>query len=742
MWYIDGEQVTDRSPFEGASSDPRKEAELKRESTLFVLGIPLIISLCLNLSAQQSKIDQLYFNKDKTVEGSNLCNISKLFNEIKEDPQESEDYYFIVIGDTRNEVRSYDLGGFNYVARQIFYAKDRKTNEPIWRKIKFIMHTGDIVYNGVGTRQWVNLKRAFSMKDYGDNNYPYIKLLASARPIFPTLGNHEIMKFRLKKETTYRDVADSSKGINNFKDFFNWEQFIREPNVMYPIPSEFKESTFEILLSRLPNEETREIIKKHYVLFKKKSYRLKIYQDAMMEFQEKNLVVESNANLLDKQKKDEVIGDLQPVFKSLGYNTLPVLSSDNMINYAFEIDGLVYIVLDSMARGWHYETFSSLKHTLYKNKSDRHNLHLFSKSDLNGQYDFFREVSEYARKNGKTLVPFFHHSPISSSGRIDGTGREFNYKLMLGIDYKTDKKTGIRQYNEEINRIFFDDIFFQNGSLTGEKPYIKDVFSSCVHFYEKFTLESMINNRPIHTLDWHISGGGGGSLSRKYDHQKLEYAEELYNNRLESTGNQEMSIKIKNDVVKLEYNFLVVHVRDNEIIDVYPNLVDREKVHVKKKHLLKNVKLSFRTYAEPLTAGSIISANFANIGLENVHKLLSIVTWDPSFSLGYVHYDSADLDNWQAAGIISLEPLKFTLSFPKSKYSVSLAGLHYIFSNNTRERKYWSIGLEAPLLYNFFSIGKKISFELGFYYPFRMDVSNDPDFGNDIRGYFGIGYTF
>ncbi|MBA7699189.1 hypothetical protein ES703_107877 [subsurface metagenome] len=69
----------------------------------------------------------------------------------------------------------------------------------------------------------------------------------------------------------------------------------------------------------------------------------------------------------------------------------------------------------------------------------------------------------------------------------------------------------------------------------------------------------MINNRPIHTLDWHISGGGGGSLSRKYDHQKLEYAEELYNNRLESTGNQEMSIKINNDVVKLEYNFLVVH---------------------------------------------------------------------------------------------------------------------------------------------------------------------------------------
>jgi hypothetical protein len=45
-------------------------------------------------------------------------------------------------------------------------------------------------------------------------------------------------------------------------------------------------------------------------------------------------------------------------------------------------------------------------------------------------------------------------------------------------------------------------------------------------------------------------------------------------------------------------------------------------------------------------------------------------------------------------------------------------------------------------LYNFFGIGKRISLELGFYYPFRMDVSNDPDFGNDVRGYVGIGYTF
>jgi hypothetical protein len=369
-------------------------------------------------------------------------------------------------------------------------------------------------------------------------------------------------------------------------------------------------------------------------------------------------------------------------------------------------------------------------------------LHLFSRSDLNGQYEFFKEVSEYAQKNGKTLVPIFHHSPINSSDNIDGTGREFNYKLMLGTVFESDKKTGIRQYNAEIGRTFLDDIFFQTGTLTGEKPYIKDVFSSCVHFYEKFTLESMINNRPIHTLEWHISGGGGGELTRKYDHQKLEYAEELYNQRLESTGNQERSIKIKNDVVTLEYNFIVVHVRDNEIIDVYPHIVDREKVRVKKKHLLKNVKLSLRTYSEPISAASVMSVDFANIGLEKIHKFTSILTWDPGFSLGYVHYDSADLDNWQASGIISVEPLRFTFNFPKAKFSLSLAGFTYIFSNSTRERKYLSIDLDAPLLYNFFSVGKRISFELGFHFPLTMDVSNDPNFGSDLRGYFGIGYTF
>jgi len=64
------------------------------------------------------------FNKSKETENSNFNNMHKMFAEM--DSTETEDYYFVVIGDTRNMVRSDDLNGFNFVAKQIIYAKDIK----------------------------------------------------------------------------------------------------------------------------------------------------------------------------------------------------------------------------------------------------------------------------------------------------------------------------------------------------------------------------------------------------------------------------------------------------------------------------------------------------------------------------------------------------------------------------------------------------------------------------------------
>ncbi|RLC50464.1 MAG: hypothetical protein DRH79_07625, partial [Candidatus Cloacimonadota bacterium] len=119
-------------------------------------------------------LSEFDFNKSKDIENSNFNNIHKMFTEL--DSTKANDYYFVVIGDSRNMVRSDDLSGFNFVAKQIIYAKDN--DEYVYDKIKFVMHLGDIVYDGVAKYQWDNLKKAFSNKDYYENNYPYIKLLA------------------------------------------------------------------------------------------------------------------------------------------------------------------------------------------------------------------------------------------------------------------------------------------------------------------------------------------------------------------------------------------------------------------------------------------------------------------------------------------------------------------------------------------------------------------------------------
>jgi hypothetical protein len=710
----------------------------------FLIAI-LILFICffyaLNAARKSTKIERDFlFNKDETVKYSNLNNLNKLFAEMG-DKEKSEDYYFVAIGDTRNTVRSLDLFGFNYVAKHIFYARDRNSGELIYDKIKFIVHTGDIVYNGVGKSQWTNLKRAFSIKDYGDDNYPYIKLLVTQKPMFPTLGNHEIMKFLLKKETVYRDVAHSNKGLNHFKDFFNWEAFIANPNIMYTIPAQISEVTFNSILGRLTHEVDKKILQHHYIK-KKKEYCLKLFQEELREIKEKKTEVENNEFMLDAKKRDLATRELTRIFRSLGYNTLPVLSTDDMICYAFEIDGLIYLVMDSMARGWHYQTFSDLKHAMYRSKKNRHNLNLFTKSDLNGQYRFFKVVSEYAQQNGKTIVPFLHHSPISSGGHFDRTGREFNYKLMLGTHYdmKERKKSAAYNFNKEVSRTFFDDIFFPELG-EGQPPFISDIITSCVHYYEKFVLESRIDGHVHNRLNWYISGGGGGELTRTVKPEKLTYVEMLYNERQKSIGGEGKTIKILNDEVKTEFHFLVVHVKNGRIVDVYPHLIDSKEIEIHRSTFLKTVKLAQISFADPPSVGLMMSADVFSLGLDKIHKYLAFLTWDPVIGLGYLHYDTIYEDSWNSTGIFFIDPIRLTLNFPRSRYTLS-AGFTMIFESNTMSRNYISIGIEAPLLYNFFGFAKRWNFQYKYYYPQKMKDKYDPDFGKDIRHSFEINYTF
>lgn len=275
--------------------------------------------------------------------------------------------------------------------------------------------------------------KAFSKKDYKPHNCPYIKILVKDKPMFPVLGNHEIMHFKLRKPSLYKDLGTSINGLNSFKEFFNWEQFIRQKDIILPIPSELSENLYAQLIGELHQDSQKALLNRHYIKCENGNYNLKIFEDVITKSKNRNLPQITNYFLNCRQT---VVKDLFPIFRKLGYNVLPVLTSDNMICYAFEIQGTVYLVMDSMARGWQYPVFSKLKKALYPDKKDQHKLHLFSRHALNGQYGFYKSIAAYVKENRKKMVFLMHHSPINSLDKIDGSSMEYNSKLILGVNYE------------------------------------------------------------------------------------------------------------------------------------------------------------------------------------------------------------------------------------------------------------------------------------------------------------------
>jgi len=718
-----------------------------KKSFLSLNLIIFVLSL-LNFGCTQKNVDliPIRFNKDENFERSNLYNINELFTEMEAPGTKADDYYFVVIGDTRNLVRSYKLNPFNFLAKQILFAKDKNSGERIYDKIKFIIHMGDLVYNGNERMHWLNLQKGFSEKDYPYDNYPYIKLFAESKPIFPVLGNHDIMRFRLKSQTRYKGTADSNKGLNFFKKFFNWEEFIANPNILSPIPGELQKETFNRLCDGL-EEEDRKKMEKHYVLKKDNYYHLKIFQDVIDKFKTEEEVESTGGNFLDPEKKKEVISDLFKIFRSLGYNTLPVLSSDSMLCYAFEIDDIVYLILDSMARGWHYNTFSEIKKSLYE-KKNRHRLHLFSRSDLNGQYEFFKAVSDYVKENGKKLIPFTHQSPFNSNNKLDASGTEYNLKLMLGVDSR--KKDNVRIFDKETNRTFLDDILFFNNEKSQQSPYIENIFTSCVHYYEQFTLIPKEGGREYDKINWYITGGGGAELARSFDSYRLSYSRMLYNKRLSSENNeiksldsQTRSIEITENRVQADYHFLIVHVKGGEIIEVYPHFVEEEQIHIKPSTLFKNIKYTASTFASPVSFGSMMNCDFFHLGFEKIVPGLYFLTWEPGAGLGVLTMDA--FNNINNAAVSTFDFIKFGLNFPRSQYRITLLGSMTIYDRKNVSKDYVSFGIEAPVLYNFFGIGgvgKRLSLGIHYYIPVDVHEGYDPDFGKKIKSSFSIGYTF
>lgn len=719
---------------------------MKKTGSFFVFLIFIFIILSIGCVSNKSKIfPEFDFNKDKNTEYSNFHKINKLFTEMKLHENKPDDYYFVVIGDTRNMIRSEDLTGFNHIAKHIIYAKDKNGNN-IYDKISFIVHMGDIVYEGAVKQQWHNLKKAFSKKDYFGKNYPYIKLLAKDKPIFPVLGNHEIMKFRVKKETKYKNLSISNKGLEHFKDFFDWDKFMKNPDILFPIPGKLKKEIFDQICKRLEKEEFANL-EKHYILKSDNNYHIRLFQDVINDYRNSTGLTGTKTLFLDPTKKSEVIEDLQKVFIKLGYNTLPVLNSDNMILYAFEINDLIYIVFDSMARGWQYKTFSELKKSVYHQKNKQHYLNLFTKSDLNGQYEFFKAVIDYAEKSGKTIVPFMHHSPFNSVDDIDGNGIEYNLKLMLGVEYK--KKKNNFTFNKNISEhTFFDDLIFFGQNKSENELNIDHIFTSCVHYFQKFTLETDKGNQIKNKIKWYITGGGGGELATKYNDKKLKYSEMLYNKKLENTAVDnnndnilKRSIKITKNEVKKDYNFLVVHVRNSKITDVTPHFIKRTDVRLKKPLINITAKVENYVYYSPISTSSLVSLRVGSWGLEKIMPMLAFVTWDPSIGIGYLHYD-INGENSDMNSLTQTDLFKFTFHFSNFKeITLSLLGITAIVGGFDIQRAYLSFGFEGPLLYNFFShlkepipkILKKFSFGLRYLIPLNVRDTDNKDFGKDIN---------
>lgn len=702
------------------------------------LAIFFLCILYFNCSIKQPYLSQLYFNKDENIESSNLYKINRMFRQMKRKGKGEEDYYFIVIGDTRNLIRSYNLNPFNQLVKHIFFLKDKTTGEPIYNKVRFMIHLGDFVYDGSERTQWLNLKKAFSEKDYADNSYAYLKTFTTSKPIFPVLGNHEIMRFNLRVPSSGKGFDKSKKGVKHFKEFFNWNGFISSSFIITPLPAEFEQKTFKTLLNRLPGEKIREKLSKHYALMPDKHYRLKIFQGIIKKYKNKNKIQGPlKEHFLDPVKKKEVIADLQEVFTTLGFNTMPVLSSDNMICYAFEMGDLVFLVLDSMARGLHYKNFGKLKRALL-GKKNQHRLHLFSKSDLNGQYEFFKAVFNYASKQGKTLVPMWHHSPFNGHTIIDGLGVGYNLKLMMGL--KPREENNNNDFNHEIGQTFLDDIIFSSANSPGSKPIIKHIFTSCVHSFEKFILIAQNHQEEINKIKWFITGGGGAELSKKFNFARLKQSIKLYNQRLTASDFPSGQIKMTGHQVTRKYHFLVVKVKGGKIIDVYPHFVEKDRVNIKPSPFLRNIKFKSLAFSGPVSIGSIMGVDLVRLGFEKASRYLYFITWEPGLELGLLSYDLPG--NLRTTGILSFSPLKFSFNIPRHRYTIKLFQYTKIFGTPGSSKEYISFGMESPIFHNLFGAAKRWSLVFNWYILLNRGENIDDDFGEDIKFSLGLSYKF
>ena len=624
-----------------------------------------------------------------------------------------DDYYFVLVGDPQNSVRGLERPVFEAIARNIHEAVDPGTGERLYERIRFVIINGDMVDEGPPLRQWQAFDDALRGKGADGTPYPYLALLAREKPVFPNLGNHELMNFRLRTQTKYDDLFGSAKGVARLKAFFDWDRWIADPRILYPVPADLPADVFSGLLAKLEDRAAKEFLDAQYVLKSDGRRHLKLYEKPPLD----------EAGL--RAAKDLLAPNLAAIFRQAGYGTLPVLSSDNMTGYAFEAGKVLYVFLDSMSRGWHYPNFARLKKALYPEDKDQHRLNLASLSPWNGQADFFRAVMDYAHARGLTVVPLVHHSFFNLSRDPYRTGTEYNSWLALGLPQAPEEKG---------DPTLVDEIVFSD---------IPVVFSSCIHRYEAFSIVARAPGRPDHVLRWYVSGGGHGSAGAANLEDRSKVRQDLYNGKLAGAagGAPGRSIEVRDKEERNGAHYLIVHVKDGKIVDVSPRFLAPEET--KRPTFRPQVTLGASYSMEPDTAGAGLEFSPGYWSLEKVAHYLEFINWRPSVALGFVSYNV-----WESAGeandyalTVELSPFTAELHIPRANIlTLRPLALEYWDAGAALRRTFLTTGLEVPVLYDLFGHLDRLTVGFKVYFPLGAGSGADPDFGARMKVAFSVGY--
>ena len=625
-----------------------------------------------------------------------------------------DDYYFVLIGDIQNSPRNFNHDVFNAIAKEVHGAVDGKTGERLYDKIRFIILLGDMVYEGSGAKQWDALEKAFNGRAPDGGSYDYINLLLKDKPVFPALGNHEILSFRPFPQDRYKDLFDSPQGIANFKKFFDWDHWIADPHIFYPVPADLPENMFQKLASKLADAADRRSLTENYALKGDGRYHLKFYDHPPLREEE------------FRAESVRLAAELAPVFQKAGYGTLPALNSDNMICYAFEAGNVMYVILDSMSRGWHYPVFAGFKRTLYPEKKDQHRLNLYTLSPFNGQTAFYEAVAAYAHEHGKTIVPMMHHSFFNTARNPYSLGIEYNSWLGLGLPQAPQDKG---------DRTLMDEIIFSD---------VPAFFSACVHRYESFSIVTKIPGQPDHTLRWTISGGGGGPFKAgPITYTTIKTREGLYNKKLRNEPGplDERSIEIRDAKARFGYHYLLVHVHNGQILDAVPHFV--EPADLPRSLSKPQVTLTSFYASAPGSAGASVEFSPGFWGAEKFIKYLAFVYWRPSVSLGFVDYNVRGMGPDARAVAATMEASPFTLEchIPKGNIvTLRPLGFEYWDGRAGLHRAFVTTGLEMPLIYDLTGLLEKLDFGLKVLFPIHGGPGADLTFGTRTKLAFFIGY--